>query len=281
MKKKTLQLIAVTALLFTAIGTKAQLANGSIAKDFTLLDINGKSYTLYSFLDAGKTVVIDMSATWCGPCWNYHKTGALEKIWAEHGPKGQAGVNATTTDDMMVLFIEADKKTTLAELKGSGSSQGDWVTGTPYPIFNPEGTVCTQVVSTDYKLKYFPTCYLICPDRKVTLVDQWTAAKLYTQQGKCPKSTGIDEQTDAGSVSVYPNPLISDATISYTLKDMSSVSISVMNALGQRVLNQDLGKLSAGQQTYSLDASTLKNGLYFLNLTIGSNTITKKIAVNR
>jgi hypothetical protein len=279
--KKTLQLIAITALLFITIATKAQLPNGSIAKDFTLTDINGKSYTLYSFLNAGKTVVIDMSATWCGPCWNYHKSGALEKIWAEHGPKGEKGVNATTTDDMMVLFIEADKATTLAELKGSGSSQGDWVTGTPYPIFNPEGAVCTQVVKTDYKLAYFPTCYLICPNKKITLVDQWTAAKLYTQKGKCPTATGIDEEASTGSVNVYPNPLTSEATISYTLNDMSSVSISVMNALGQRVFNQDLGKLSAGEQTYSLDASTLKNGLYFLNLTIGNSTITKKIAINK
>lgn len=278
--KNKLQLIVIAAFLLLTVATKAQLPNGSIAKDFTLTDINGKSYTLYSFLNTGKTVVIDMSATWCGPCWNYHKSGALEKIWAEHGPKGQPGVNATTTDDMMVFFIEADKKTTLAELKGSGSSQGDWVTGTPYPIFNPEGTICTQIVSTDYKLSYYPTCYLICPDKKITLVDQWTAAKLFTQKGKCAKTTGIDEQADASSVNVYPNPVASEATISYTVSEMSAVSISVVNALGQRVVNQDLGKMS-GEQTYSLDVSTLNNGLYFLNLTIGSTTITKKIAVNR
>jgi hypothetical protein len=39
--------------------------------------------------------------------------------------------------------------------------------------------------------------------------------------------------------------------------------------------------MAAGEQTYSLDASKLNNGFYFLNITVGNNVITKKVAISK
>ena len=58
MRKITLML-ALTALSFYV--SKAQLADGSVAPNFTLVDLNGTSHTLYDYLDQGKTVVINIS----------------------------------------------------------------------------------------------------------------------------------------------------------------------------------------------------------------------------
>jgi len=168
MKKKLL--IAIVAL-FTFNNAQAQLPNGSVGLDFTLTDLDGTSHQLYSYLDNGYTVFIDFSATWCGPCWSYHISGALEDLYINHGPAGMPNVSATTTDDVMVFFIEGDEST-LAALQGGSGSQGDWITGTPYPIIPTyAGTNSTQVVS-DYQIGYWPTVYMICPDRIVTETGQ-------------------------------------------------------------------------------------------------------------
>ena len=51
-------LIALVVLLSFS-NAQAQLPNGSIAPDFTLVDLNGTEHNLYSYLDDGKTVFLD------------------------------------------------------------------------------------------------------------------------------------------------------------------------------------------------------------------------------
>ena len=180
----------LTALLFTLFSyqAKSQLADGTIAPDWTLKDINGVSYHLYDYLNAGKTVVIDISATWCGPCWNYHTSGALDAFYTAHGPSGD--------NTAMVFFIEGDQSS-LACIQGTGSScgnsagatQGNWTTGVAYPIiptYAPNG----NAVCTAYNITYFPTCYMICPaDKRIKDVDQYTTAQLNTAMAACPSLT--------------------------------------------------------------------------------------------
>ena len=115
------RLLLSAALLAGATSANAQLAAGSIAPNFTVTayqswlstaGMNGNgTYNLYDYLDAGYTVIMDVSATWCGPCWSYHTGGALEDLYAAHGPAGYPGVNAGTTDDVMVIWVEGDGAT--------------------------------------------------------------------------------------------------------------------------------------------------------------------------
>ena len=131
-------LLITLITLFSFQSVFSQLPNGSIAPDFTLTDIHGSTHTLYDYTDQGYTVFIDFSAVWCGPCWSYHTSGALQNLYINHGPSGMPNVSATTTDDVMVFFIEGDGSS-LAQLNGGSGSVGDWVTGTPYPIICTDG----------------------------------------------------------------------------------------------------------------------------------------------
>ena len=226
MKKKLL--IAIVAL-FTFNNAQAQLPNGSVGLDFTVTDLDGTSHNLYYYLDNGYTVFIDFSATWCGPCWSYHISGALEDLYMNHGPAGMPNVSASTTDDVMVFFIEGDESS-LAALQGGSGSQGDWITGTPYPIIPTySGTNSTQVVS-DYQIGYWPTVYQICPDRIVTECGQ--ASNPYSLISACPAPASNDNDARtfdyAGETLTCEGDLIPEIMIqNYGLTNLTSLNIEV------------------------------------------------------
>ncbi len=137
----------------------AQLADGSIAPDFTVTDIEGNVFNLYEKLDEGKIVILNIFATWCGPCWNYSQKGELEKIWNQFGPSG--------TDEVFIFYIESDPTTTIEDIRGNGSSTyGDYTEHISFPVFN------SALVNNSYEINNYPTVYMICPNKRTTETGQ-------------------------------------------------------------------------------------------------------------
>ena len=225
--KRILLLLIVSQCFFNNL--QAQLPDGSVAPDFTLTDLNGTTHNLYSLLDDGYTVFIDFSAVWCPPCWGYHTSGALEDLYMNHGPAGYPNVNANTTDDVMVFFIEGQEGT-LDELNGIGSgTQGDWITGTSYPIIPTyAGTNSTQVTQ-DYQIGYWPTVYMICPDRILT---ETGAIQNPYSAVNCPAPASNDNDARtfdyAGETLTCEGDLIPEIMIqNYGLTNLTSLNIEV------------------------------------------------------
>lgn len=149
--KKTLLL---SLLAFAGISAKAQQF-----PDFVANDINGNPHSVQEYLDQGKVVLLDISATWCGPCWMVHESHAMENVYYTYGPGG--------SDEVVVLFVEGDEWTPLNNIYGEGTSInynparppiGDWTEGVPYPIINDDN------LAAEVNLLGFPSMYRICPD---------------------------------------------------------------------------------------------------------------------
>lgn len=144
-------LCLLLAVLCSIQGALAQLPDGSIAPDFTAVDINGIEHNLFGVLNQGKTVIINFGATWAGPCWNYHMGGALQELYLTHGPEG--------TDEIEIFFIESDDSTPISDLYGETGAFGNWVVDTPYPIIDDGGWIFSL-----YDCNYYPTLLTICPE---------------------------------------------------------------------------------------------------------------------
>jgi len=164
------KLLCTAACFFALFTAQAQIPDGSIAPDFTVTDLNGVTHSLSAYLAQGKTVIIDISATWCSPCWNYHESGALEQLYYTYGPEG--------SDEVVVLFIEGDGYTSIESLYGtnmpgdSGVTAGNWMEHSPYPVVDSDD------VAALYEINYFPTIFRICPDGKVNEIPQLDFAGL-------------------------------------------------------------------------------------------------------
>lgn len=140
---------------------QAQPVVGSLAADWTFQDIDNVSHHLYSYLDSSYMVIIDISATWCAPCWSFHNTHIADTLTSHYGPNG-----SITPRKIKFFFFEGDALTGNADLYGNTSaSQGNWVAGANYTIIDTSG------LNAAYHITGYPTLIAICPDKRVTFTN--------------------------------------------------------------------------------------------------------------
>jgi PKD repeat protein len=84
--------------------------------------------------------------------------------------------------------------------------------------------------------------------------------------------TGIDE-TNINDFKVYPNPTTGELNL--VLNHIGVVTIDVLNILGKSVYNQEL--MSNGESSFNVDISGFEDGLYFVKVQMGDNTLVRKI----
>lgn len=266
----------ILLFVFTCSSGFAQPLNGSVAPDFTFTDINGVSRHLYSYLDSGKYVALDISATWCHPCWDYHETGTPDSIYNLHDVPGD--------NTWRVFFIEGDGATNSADLNGTGTAtQGDWVTGSLYPIIDPPTGIGLNDFLAAYNINFFPTLLIICPNRLIyqdmlNTGAKPTAATWEYAAGKCA-TLGVQNTQKAEGLSAFPNPATDDLTLQFSLDNESETRLTVTNMVGQIADDKKIGALPAGKQSLHYKTGHLKPGQYLFTISAGNYTERIRVAI--
>ncbi len=268
-------------LLSAWAGNAQWKADGTaLTTTFTMKDLNNNSYDLFTMLNAGKHVIMDLSATWCGPCWSYHSTHVLDNYYDKYGPTG------TSVKDAQVFLYEVDPSTTLADVNGTTSAtQGNWAAGTTHPICNETST--SSVVgaflapgTTSYGV---PAVFVVCKNKQLYKISTGITTEAGVRSfvaSKCgvgPLQNG--EVMDMGfSYNLYPNPASDESILHLNLEEELNVSLDVINSLGQKVYSVN-PQLMTGMHDVQLPTASWANGMYFLKLQAGKRNVQARLLV--
>lgn len=248
--------LLLSILFACSIRLSAQLQPGAVAPDFQVQDIEGQTWQLYELLDAGKIVVLEMGTTWCQPCWAYHNSEAMQELYAEHGPEGD--------DKLQVFFVECDPFNNSDCLFGqpgcNGFSPGNWVDGTTYPYLD------ATAIADSLQVVFYPTVYIICPNKKAWQAGQVDANALWEMASGCPVASGANNagifHYDAGTglkevcgqLQVQP----SFSLINLGSSALTSATVTLQWNNGQEQIRQWTGDLPLyGETLISFDSLPL------------------------
>lgn len=227
--------------MMIGFGLKAQCPLGQ-AVDFTATDCHGTEVHLFDILDGGQYVLIDFFFYNCGAC-------------NETAPMMVQAYEAFGCNEHDVFFMEISDR-------DSDATCQTWTTkyGVEYPTIS--AAAGGNTITNQYGIPAWPTIILIAPNHRIVINDLWP---IYTTQDiiDAMEAQGVEQHECLASLdessttvtSLFPNP----ANESLTLKGESLGTISIFNALGQKIETFE----TSGNE-FTIPTSHFENGVYFI-----------------
>ncbi len=90
-------------------------------------------------------------------------------------------------------------------------------------------------------------------------------------------NTGISENNNDFNLKIIPNPVTADVHISFIVQSFEQVSLQLFDIVGQKLESFTNNCFTSGQHNIVHNLSHLPEGIYFFQLKVGNEMITKKI----
>ncbi len=115
---------------------------------------------------------------------------------------------------------------------------------------------------------------------------EWSLQELNLLGDPCTKFAGLLEGVESGAsqqlnTQISPNPVWHTMCVNVTLTQPAPVQVVIFDMAGRAVLLKDEEILGAGEQSFSMNVSTLPAGIYMVNVVAGDQNNTVKCLVLR
>ncbi|MCH2235389.1 MAG: T9SS type A sorting domain-containing protein [Crocinitomicaceae bacterium] len=249
-------------------------AVGATVNDFTVTDTKGNSHNLYTITASGKYVFLDFFFDTCPPCIS--TSPVFNEFYDKYG---------CNTGDVYCLAINNGTDNN-AEVDAFKSTHGGSTNHAP-AVSNEGGCAA---VDTDFGVSAYPTYVLIGPDNKVIANDIWPISTVANLEAVFPSGfspspmacsfASVEEEEALSALSVFPNPAVNTFAISYSAETAGTVSINILNMVGQTVLTTTTSSVT-GTNNVNFDATELEAGQYIAQVTLNDKIENIKFQVTK
>jgi thiol-disulfide isomerase/thioredoxin len=274
MKKQLLSLMAGLFLAFSSFGQLNNYSVGQTAPNFTVTDLHGHVHNLSDY--AGKYVLIDLFAYWCGPCQAV--SPIINSFYKKYGCNGY---------DVVVLAIEYEGS--LAQTESYEAAYGG---DASYPTPTVSGLAGGGgAVHSTYGPAAYPTIILIGPDGKFKNIDIWPISSIANIESAITSAGGgsvlVEHSCESLSIedlaiqglNIFPNPSNGNFTLEMEDESSNQVMIEVYSLLGNKLWEKQITS-QAGMNSTEISLNSFASGTYLLNITTNGKTIVKNIQIN-
>ena len=251
--------IILATLFFALILTGRSQTMLDTATNFTVKDVSGDTWELFSLLDDNKIVVIDFFSVACSGCQLY-------------APEIQEAYEAFGSNEGNVFFLGIDKGNHTGDVQYFDSVYG--ITFPDVSGFDGGG----NQVHMAYSIQGTPTLCVILPNRYrpgkqrdppsyENLVDSIVSV------GGTLITSVAEKTLNENFLVLSPNPAISFVNLNINLEQDRTLQVEIYNLLGEKVLETDPEFYEQGRVIKKINLPFLPKGPYFVRLLDGSTQL--------
>ncbi|HYV94308.1 MAG TPA: kelch repeat-containing protein [Chitinophagales bacterium] len=158
----------------------------------------------------------------------------------------------------------------------------------PFPTITQAGYTLTSSPASSYQWQLNATDIPSATNQSYTVLQTGYYTVVVSDSNGCKNSattyvliSGVDDVSGDANISIYPNPATDGLMVEWLngfVGDEISISISIMNALGQEIFSCEQ-QISSGDWKKEIDLHDASSGVYFIEIKSPNIFLKKKIMI--